>query len=268
MTEPKSWLGRAVRAVLLMSASIALTDCAIASTPAREAAEKSAQMIIVREQLQPVLRLARAARDAGDLGSAVNLYRTALAAQPGDAALTVEFGDTLLEAGAFDEAIDAYGKANGNTPARLGALLGLARVHLALGQAEKALGFAEQARALAPSDPRVLVRRGVALDMLGRHPEAQGSYRAVLESQPRSVAARNDLALSLAFSGQFPEALDILTPMAKSTTAPPRVRQNLALIYGLMGEDARAAELSRVDLDKTATEANLRFYDYARREKR
>jgi hypothetical protein len=34
-----------------------------------------------------------------------------------------------------------------------------------------------------------------------------------------------------------------------------------------MGEDARAAELSRVDLDKTATEANLRFYDYARREK-
>ncbi|HXJ03223.1 MAG TPA: tetratricopeptide repeat protein [Micropepsaceae bacterium] len=265
MTDAKSRFGRTVRALFLISASIALADCAVASTPAKEAAEKSAQDVVVREQLLPVLRLARAARDAGDLSSAVNLYRTALNGQPDDAALTVEFADTLQDAGAFDEAINAYNKANGKMP-RLDGLLGLARVHLALGQADKALGFAEQARALAPTESRVLITRGVALDMLGRHPEAQGSYRAVLEVQPRSVAARNDLALSLALAGQYPEALDILTPMAKSTTAPPRVRQNLALVYGLMGNKARATELSRVDLDKEATEANLRFFDYARSE--
>jgi Flp pilus assembly protein TadD len=178
----------------------------------------------------------------------------------------VEFGDTLREAGAFDEAIDAYGKASGDMDARLGALLGLSQVYLALGQPAKALEFAEQARTFAPSDIRVDIRRGVALDMLGRHPEAQSSYRAALEIQPRSVAARNDLALSLALSGQYAEAVDILTPMAKSTTAPARVRQNLALVYGLMGDQTRAADLSRLDLDKDATEANLRFFEYARSE--
>jgi Flp pilus assembly protein TadD len=267
MMESKSQFVRRVRAVFLISTSIALTGCAVASTPAREAEEISSQMPIVRQQLLPVLRLARAARAAGDLASAINLYRTVLAGQPGDADMAVEFADTLQEAGAFDEAIDAYGKADANRPPRLGALLGLARVHFALGQSVKALAFAEDARALAPLDVRVLVMRGVALDMLGRHPEAQTSYRAAIGSEPRSVAARNDLALSLALDGQYPEAIDILTPMAKSATAPPRVRQNLALIYGLMGDNARAAALSNVDLDKSATEANLRFFDYARSEK-
>ena len=264
MAEQRSRAVPGLRAALNICASLALVGCAAASTPAREAQELAAQMPIVREQLLPVLRLARAARAAGDLASAVNLYRTVLAGQPGDVDLAIEFADTLQDAGAFDEAIDAYGKANAMMPPRLTALLGLARVHLTLDQTDKALVFAESARALAPTDVRVLVIRGVALDKLGRHPEAQASYRAAIESQPRSVAARNDLALSLALGGEYGEAIDILTPMAKSTTAPPRIRQNLALIYGLVGDDTRAAELSRIDLDIRSTEANLRFFDYAR----
>ena len=52
-------------------------------------------------------------------------------------------------------------------------------------------------------------KRGVALDLLERHVDAQACYRAVLASTPRHVSARNNLALSLALSGQFAEALDI-----------------------------------------------------------
>ncbi|HEX3486298.1 MAG TPA: tetratricopeptide repeat protein, partial [Micropepsaceae bacterium] len=161
MTRTKPKFRRTLRALLLLSVPIALAGCAVASTPAKEAVEKSAQDAVVREQMMPVLRLARAARDSGDLSSAINLYRTASAGLPADAALAVEFGDALHDAGAFDEAINAYGKANGNTPAQLGALVGLARVHLALGQSGKALEFEEQARALAPMEIRVLILRGV-----------------------------------------------------------------------------------------------------------
>jgi Flp pilus assembly protein TadD len=127
-----------------------------------------------------------------------------------------------------------------------------------------ALQFAELAMASAPLDHRVLVGRGVTLDMLGRHAKAQESYRAVLESAPHNVAARNDLALSLALTGQFAEAVDIMTSMARSSTSTPRVRQNLALIYGLAGDAAQAGALSRVDLDATTTEGNLRFFELAR----
>ncbi len=260
----KKVLQRMLRLAMSMTAAVALAGCAVASTPAKEAAESAVNLRVVQEQVQPALRLARASRAAGDLASAVNLYRTVLAAYPGDGPLTVEFGDVMLEAGAFDEAIDAYDKVKDADPARLGALLGLSRVQLALGEPEKALAFSELARTKAPSDTRVLLRRGVALDMLGRHAEAQGSYNVVLAADPRNVAARNDLALSFAIGGHFTEAIDILTPMAKSSTASPRTRQNLALVYGLMGDNTRAAEFGRADLAKAQVESNLRFFDYAR----
>jgi Flp pilus assembly protein TadD len=207
--------------------------------------------------------LARASRANGDLASAINLYRSAIAIKPADPALVVELGDTLVEAGSIDEAIDVYQQVQQPVAARVGALLGLEQAYLTLGQADRGLQSADQARALEPQDRRVLVGRGVALDMLARHKEAQDSYRAALVGAPHDIAARNDLALSLAFTRQFAEAIEILTPMARSSTATPRIRQNLALVYGLAGDTAHAAELSRMDLDANSTQANLRFFEFA-----
>jgi Flp pilus assembly protein TadD len=73
------------------------------------------------------------------------------------------------------------------------------------------------------------------------------------------VSARNNLALSLAVTGQFDEAIALLTPLARSSAATPRIRENLALIYGLMGDADRATLLSRSDLDDSSIRANLEF---------
>jgi len=217
-----------------------------------------------REQFGPALRLARAARANGDLASAINLYSSVVAIKPADPAVMLEFGDTLVDAGSLDDAIEVYGKVEPTSPAWLGSQLGLQQAYLKLGEPEKALLAADKALALAPQDHRVLVCRGVTLDMLGRHAQAQASYRSVLEGAPHDVAARNDLALSLALTGQFAEAEDIMTSMARSSTATARIRQNLALIYGLAGDAAHAGALSRVDLDTATTEGNLRFFELAR----
>ena len=99
----------------------------------------------------------------------------------------------------------------------------------------------------------------LALDSLGRHAEAQALYRRVLSVTPRHVAARNDLALSLALTGQYDEAIALIGPLVRSSTATPRERENLAIIYGLMGDGDRATMLSRVDLDEGTTRANLAF---------
>lgn len=106
----------------------------------------------------------------------------------------------------------------------------------------------------------MLVDRGVALDAVGRHAEAQTSYRAVLATSPRHVSARNDLALSLAVTGQYDEAVALLTPLARSSAATPRIRENLALVYGLMGDADRAATLSRADLDDSSIQINQAFF--------
>jgi Flp pilus assembly protein TadD len=83
-------------------------------------------------------------------------------------------------------------------------------------------------------------------------------------TEPFSVAARNDLALSLAMTGKLDEARTIIEPMARSPAAKPQTRQNLALIYGLLGDDARATAMSRMDLDDAATAANLSFFERVR----
>jgi Flp pilus assembly protein TadD len=207
----------------------------------------------------PSLRFARAARDAGDLQTAIRLYRTLAAEKSAAAAVKLEFGDVLLAANMPDDAIDMFSQVTSGGSEHLGALLGLTKAHLALGESARALDYADQALAAAPRDERVLVDRGVALDLLGRHAEAQDSYRAVLATSPRHVSARNDLALSLAVTGQYDEAVALLTPLARSSAATPRIRENLALVYGLMGDADRAALLSRADLDDGSIRANMEF---------
>jgi Flp pilus assembly protein TadD len=205
------------------------------------------------------LRLARATRQAGDLTTAIPLYRNLATAPSVAPEVLVEFGDALVEGGFPDDAIDVYSRVGPRSPAHLGALLGIARADLKLGDPSAALGYLATALDIAPRDPRVLVDKGVALDTLNRHAEAQACYRTVLSEAPRYVSARNNLALSLALTGQFEEALALITPLVRSSAANARTRENMALIYGLMGDADRAASLSRMDLDEGTTQANLAF---------
>jgi hypothetical protein len=55
-----------------------------------------------------------------------------------------------------------------------------------------------------------------------------------------------------------------MQPIALSSDATTRSRQNLALIYGLKGDEAKAASLSRLDLDPSTAAANLRLFKIVR----
>jgi Flp pilus assembly protein TadD len=210
------------------------------------------------------LRLARATRQAGDLNASVQLYRNLVASRSVTPDVEVEFGDVLVEVGSPDDAIDIFGQIDSRSPARLGALLGLTRAYLNLSEPAKALEYANEAQGLAPHDARVLVDKGVALDTLNRHAEAQELYRAVLVILPRHVSARNNLALSLALTGRYDEALALMGPLVRSSSATSRERENMAMIYGLMGDADHATMLSRVDLDEATTRSNLIFFTAVR----
>ncbi len=73
------------------------------------------------------------------------------------------------------------------------------------------------------------------------------------------MAGRTDLALSLGLTGRCDEALEILEPIARSSAATPRDRQNLAFIYGLKGDAVAARSLGRIDLDESTAAANADF---------
>ena len=276
MAQPR-WrrLAGSIGAPVFVVAALAVSGCTNSGpfAAAEQALSPAAQAQAMQEEFGPAVRLARASRRAGDYASAVNLYRNAVAAGASDPSLLVELGDTLVDAGSPDDSIDTYWKVLGlpkvdpKSGARLAAIRGLGRAYLQLGQADTALEHWNQAVELAPGDAAALVGKGVALDTLGRHIEAQAIYRAVLTDAPHDVPARNDLALSLAMSGHFDDALDIMMPMVRASTSTAQLRQNLALIYGLKGDKDHATSVSRMDLDQQTTEANLRFYDFVRTSK-
>ena len=113
---------------------------------------------------------------------------------------------------------------------------------------------------MRPSDPKLLVLLGVVEDVEGRHQPAQAYYRQGLRYAPGDPALSVDLALSLALSGNYSNAVALLQPVAMASSGTAQERQTLALIYGLEGSVAEAARIARMDLDEAAVEHNLGYY--------
>jgi Flp pilus assembly protein TadD len=207
-----------------------------------------------------LMRIGNAARSGGDYSNAVAVFRRAAEIEPVLPDPFVAIGDTLLALGSVDEAIVAYNSALARDQTCLPALQGLARAYAETGRPELALGPLNQALALSPENPKLLVLLGVVEDVEGRHSQAQLDYRRGLQRAPGDPALTVDLALSLALSGNYLNAIAALQPLATAASATAQERQTLALIYGLQGSVAEAARLGRVDLDEVAVEHNLAYY--------
>jgi len=211
-----------------------------------------------------LMRIGAAAQSGGDLPNAVGVYRRAAELAPQEPAPLVAAGDALLQMGAVNEAIVSYNAALVRPGDTQGAQAGLAKAFLKTGKPELALTPLSKALEASPEDPKLLLLLGVTKDLAGRHWEAQGYYRDGLARAPGDPALTVNLALSLAISGDYPNAIVVLQPLAIAPTASPHTRQTLALIYGLKGNVAEAARISRIDLDDPSVEHNLAYYQTLR----
>ena len=211
-----------------------------------------------------LMRVGAAAEAGGDYATAVTVYRKASAADNSAPAALVATGNALVAMGNFNEAIVAYNSALVRDPHDREALRGLARAYLISGQpalAGEPLAIAYQDN---PDDAKLLQLIGVADDFVGRHDEAQTRYRRGLELTPADRALSLNLALSLALTGDYPEAVVVLRPIATAATSSLRERQTLALIYGLQGNRREAEHMARLDLDPPSVQRNLAYYENLR----
>ena len=92
--------------------------------------------------------------------------------------------------------------ASGPTSGDAAALSPAARLLIRTDPAEAA----RQLSHLSSPDPAVLNNLGVALDLEGKHEQAQVAYREALSAQPGLPAAMNNLALSLALDPSYSRA--------------------------------------------------------------
>ena len=209
-------------------------------------------------KVNALVRVADATAAAGDMASAIQMYRNAHRLDPLNSMVTERLGDALLRVGEYDDAVEVFDKAirGGGKP---GARIGMSKALIALNQPQAAITHLEAALRIGES-PRIYNALGVAFDLIGDHGAAQAYYRTGLDISAGNLSLQNNLGLSLSVSGRHDEAIRVLRKSAASPRAEARNRLNLALAYGMAGETEAAAETARIDLNEAAVQQNLAFY--------
>ncbi len=117
---------------------------------------------------------------------------------------------------------------------------------------------AELAFALAvqddPGNAAALNDLGIARDLQGNFAGAIEPYQRALLANPSLTAAEVNLGLSLALSGNGPEALQYLGPLASSQDATPKIREDYAAALIASGRAAEARQVLSIDLPPDAVQ--------------
>jgi Flp pilus assembly protein TadD len=251
-------------AALLSVAVLMLAGCESVQRNGLDPLAVSGRLTEAPVSYEALMRIAAAAQGGGDIETAVGLYRRAAVLNPESAAPFAAAGDVLVAAGQINEAVAAYGAALVRDPRDPAGLRGLGRAYLRSGKPELALEPLSLAYNETPEDPKVLQLIGVADDFVGQHAAAQAHYSRGLELVPGDRGLSVNLALSLALSGRYDEAVAVLSPLALGPAGTPSERQTLALIYALRGDSKAAERIARLDLDPQAATRQLAFYDTLR----
>lgn len=181
----------------------------------------------------------------------------------------------MCAADAPDRAVSAGAKASDK------AVKALRKHHV-----EEAIAAAEQAVAVAPREPGYRMVLGQSYLQAGRFQSAAQAFADVLALAPqdgkaalnlalaqvatgdwqgarRTLAAHeadipaSDRGLAMALTGDTAGAVTLLTGIARSPDATPKVRQNLALSYALAGQWALARVVAAADMSPADVDARL-----------
>ena len=251
-------VGSATSKRLLAYLVAALTGaCASIADDARRAPSDAAEAATL-------IRVADRMRAEGAIEPALSIYRKAEAAAPSLPEPQIGEGEALLALGSYGQAGEAFSAALRQAPRNPTALRGLALALIRNGQPGLALDPLGRLVAVAPDEARTYSLAGIARDLMGDHVGAQAQYRAGLARVAGQPSLATNLALSLALTGDFTGAITVLQPLADRPDATSRLRQNLALVYGLAGDPENAARLGRFDLDEASVAANLASYERLR----
>lgn len=170
------------------------------------------------------------------------------AAGAGDADLAHGYGalGMLYHAYQLDPAARAcYQNARALAPAEPRWPYYLGELDRAAGRNTKAAEAFAAALKLQPNDLPARVGLGRALQAEGRFEEAERALGSALEAQPGNVLARFHLGQIAAERGDLPAAIAHLEAALATQPEAEPVQRVLAGLYGRAGDRARAAEMSR-----------------------
>jgi Flp pilus assembly protein TadD len=154
----------------------------------------------------------------GQVGQALTAMEQAVALSPRDSGYRHLLADIYLKDGRLNSALTTYADVQALDPSNVRAGLSVALMRIALGDSDAALAALE--------------------DIAGRAPAP-------------------DVGLAFALAGATDRAIELLEHAARSPSATPRTRQNLALSHALAGDWSRARAIASQDLSAAELPARL-----------
>jgi Flp pilus assembly protein TadD len=206
------------------------------------------------------LRIADTALDGGNLDLATTLYGKIVEADPKSVPGLTGLGNTLYAVGDDTRADVYYKRASKEDSGATAPLIGQARVAIHQRRFDDAIATYRHVLTLTPNDALASAGLGAAYDLRGDHAQAQAVLRDALKINPGDPLLCVNLGLSLILGGDPREGANVLLDVTRFPAAPPQARQDLALAYGLLGNDAAAAEILSRDMPKASVQDNLRYY--------
>ena len=158
-----------------------------------------------------------------------------------------------LAGGDFQAAVDLAERAVENRPTDAGMRALLGNVYFGSGRFASAEAAYRDTLTLVSNEPQVVLKLALVQIAQGKNGEALAFLNAA-----HHVLDPADYGLALALAGQPREAVQVLEPAARAVGADARVRQNLALAYGLSGDWTASRTIASQDLPANQLDSRVR----------
>lgn len=216
---------------------------------------------VIESQLEGAV----ASERRGDYAAAVVQYQKLSLRLPDDIETHLGLARNLRYSGSPAEAMRVLNKMPAPMQVGPAYLLERAKAELATGKSANAIETLLAAVAKAPDDWENYSTLGIAYDMNDEFARARNAYDRAKQLSANNPAVLNNLAISMALSGDLEGAIRTLEDAPMVARHSAQMRQNLALFYGIKGDVAKAESLARIDLDDKTVRQNLEVYSKLRR---
>jgi Flp pilus assembly protein TadD len=204
----------------------------------------------------PMIRIAKKARQSGNLEASISFYNRAIAINPDDSTAYLGLAETYIDLKLLDAAIENIKKAESMECDKSRSSYLMGKIYLLSGDNQKA--EKEFLKSDAIDSANAL---GAILDSRGEHQRAQRLYRQVIAKDPSYIDAYNNMGLSLMLCDNYKDAIFYLENACSLAEANITYRSNLALAYGLAGDMAKARSVYAQDFEGDALEEKIAYLE-------
>lgn len=222
--------------------------------------ESKTSLASLTEQQRNLFEKADELRAKGDNQGAMELYQQAAVTSKDSVEAHVAIAEILRSENRAAESADMLTDALLLQPLDVRVLTEMGFSQIARQKYDVAIDYFTKAIAQDADYGAAYSGKGVALDLLGKHKDAQRVYAEAEARKIQTPALINNHALSLIFTGEYEKAARKLEAVSILPDANETMRQNLALAYGLMGNAEGAKELGLKDLNPEEVQQNIAFY--------